>query len=164
MALNINDLITKSVTSAISGVNLTGDTKNTVLNGLSNSIFGSLTQTAAKPGGIEQLKGLLTGSAPAVSSPITALATKLFTGNILSKLGLGNATNSILTGLIPGIMGKLSGVLKDVDGDGDVDFQDILITLKGGAPAAQPAANNSAAGAILGTAAKNVLGSILKKK
>ena len=29
-------------------------------------------------------------------------------------------------------MGGLSGILKDQDGDGDVDFQDIIITLKGG--------------------------------
>lgn len=84
----------------------------------------------------------------------------LFTKNILSKLNLGNAVGGALTGLIPSIMGKLGGILKDKDGDGDVDINDIILTLKGGgAPAA-----SSAAGSIIGNAAKSILGGILKKK
>ena len=51
-------------------------------------------------------------------------------------------------------MGKLGGVLKDQDGDGDVDLQDILITLKGG--------NGQKGAGILG-AAISILGGFLKK-
>lgn len=163
MALNIQDIIAKQVASAAGNVSVPSNVKNQVLGGLTDSIFGSLTQTATKPGGIDQLKGLLTGATAAASSPVTALASNLFTKNILSKLGLGSGVNSALTGLIPTIMGKLGGILKDQDGDGDVDFNDIILTLKGGGQK-QTAPAQSAAGSILGAAAKNVLGSILKKK
>lgn len=160
MALNIQDIIAKQVASAVGGVEVPSNAKNQVLSGLTDSIFGSLTQTATKPGGIEQLKGLLTGATAAASSPVTALASNLFTKNILSKLNLGNAVGGALTGLIPSIMGKLGGILKDKDGDGDVDINDIILTLNGGgAPAA-----SSAAGSIIGNAAKSILGGILKKK
>lgn len=160
MAFNIQDFITKQVASAVTGVEVPSQAKNTVLNGLSDSILGSLTQTAAKPGGIDMIKGLLTGASPAASSPVTALASNLFTKNILSSLNLGGGINSALTGLIPGIIGKLGGILKDQDGDGDVDFNDILITLGVGGKKA----GGGAAGSILGSAAKGILGSILGKK
>lgn len=160
MAFNIQDFITKQVASAVTGVEVPSQAKNTVLNGLSDSIFGSLTQTAAKPGGIDMIKGLLTGASPAASSPVTALASNLFTKNILSSLNLGGGINSALTGLIPGIIGKLGGILKDQDGDGDVDFNDILMTLGVGGKKA----SGGAAGSILGSAAKGILGSILGKK
>ena len=52
-------------------------------------------------------------------------------------------------------MGKLGGILKDQDGDGDVDINDILITLKGG--------NKSSGSGLLG-AATSILGGLLKKK
>lgn len=159
MALNIQDIIAKQVASSVSNVSVPSNVKNQVLSGLTDSIFGSLTQTATKPGGIDQLKGLLTGATSAASSPITALAGNLFASNVLSKLGLGSGVNSALSGLIPTIMGKLGGLLKDQDGDGDVDINDIILTLKGGNKA-----QASPAGSILGAAAKSVLGSILKKK
>lgn len=156
--VNINDIVSKAVSSAAGNVSVPANVKNTVLNGLSESVLGSLTQTATKAGGIEQLKGLLTGTANAATSPITALAGNLFSNNILKKLNLGSAINNTLSGLIPTIMGKLGGILKDQDGDGDVDFQDILLTLKGGS-----AAKSSNTGSVLG-AAGSILGSILKKK
>ena len=161
MAFNIQDFITKQVVSAVGNIAVPSNAKNQVLNGLSDSILGSLTQTATKPGGIDVLKGLLTGSSSAASSPVTALATNLFTKNILSSLNLGTGINSALTGLIPTIIGKLGGILKDQDGDGDVDFNDILITLGVGG---KKAGGSSAAGSILGSAAGSILGSIFKKK
>ncbi len=148
---NISDLIMQQVKAATGNIQIPANVQNTVLNGLSESILGSLTQTAASAGGIDQIKSLLTGKSSAASSPITALAGKLFAGNILSKLNLGSVLNTSLSGLIPQIMGGLSNIIKDQDGDGDVDLNDILITLKGGK-----------ASSILG-AASSILGSFLKK-
>lgn len=153
---NLTDIIGKAVAASTSKIEMPANAKSTILNGLSDSILGSLTQTAAKKGGIDQLKGLLTGKADAASSPITALAGKLFSSNVLSGLKLDKGASSALTAAIPAIMGKLGGVLKDQDGDGDVDFQDILITLKGGKGASQ-----GKAGGLLG-AASGILGMFKK--
>ena len=73
---------------------------------------------------------------------------------MIKKLGLGQSLGNTLTGLIPNIFTKLSGLIKDQDGDGDVDLNDILITLKGG--------NKSAGGGLLG-AATSILGGLFKK-
>ena len=153
--INLSDFILKQVTSAAGKVDIPSNLKEKVLGGMSDSILGSLTQTATKAGGIEEIKSLLTGKTSAAKSSITSLATNLFTKNIVSKLNLGNLGGT-LTALIPGIMGKLGGILKDQDGDGDVDINDILITLKGG--------NKSAGGSSLLGAATSLLGGLLKKK
>lgn len=154
--INLSDFILKQVTSSASKVDIPSNLKDQILGGLSDSIFGSLTQTATKKGGIDEIKELLTGKADPVNSSITALAGNLFTKNIVSKLNLGSLGTS-LTALIPGIMGKLGGILKDQDGDGDVDLNDILITLKGGNK------STSAGSGLLG-AATSILGGLLKKK
>ena len=151
----ISDLILQQVKNAVGGVEVPSNVQETVVSGLSNSILSSLTQTATAPGGIDLIKNLVSGKA----SPITALATKLFTGNILSKLNLGKGLGAALTALIPTILGKVGGILKDRDGDGDVDLNDIILTLTGGGNAT---AKKSGAG-ILG-AATSILGSILGKK
>ena len=149
---NISDFILKQVTSAAGKVSIPSNLKQQVLGGLSDSILGSLTQTATKKGGVEEIKSLLTGKADAAKSSITSLAGNLFTKNVLSKVNLGSA-GSALTALIPGIMGKLSGILKDQDGDGDVDLNDIILTLKGG----------KSGGSGLLSAATSLLGGFLKK-
>ena len=150
MANSILDLIKQQVTAQAGNVEIPAQAKNQVLNGLTDSIFGSLTQTVAKVGGIEQIKSLLTGKTNAAQSPITALAGSLFSANVLKNLNLGNVLNGKLTALIPAIMGKLSGILKDQDGDGDVDFQDILITLKGGNKTQTASTGGGLLGGILG--------------
>ena len=156
MASSILDLIKQQVTAQAGAVEIPAQAKNTVLNGLTDSIFGSLTQTVTKPGGIDAIKSLLTGKTAAASSPITALAGSLFTNNILKNLNLGSILNGKLTALIPAIMGKLSGILKDQDGDGDVDFQDILITLRGGNQT--QAQTQTKSGGILGSILGKVFG------
>ncbi len=148
---NITDLIMQQVTKAAGNVEIPSNVQNTVLNGLSESILGSLTQTATKAGGIDIIKSLLTGKTNAAASPVTALAGKLFTSNILSKLNLGSLLNGKLTALIPTVLGGLSNIIKDQDGDGDVDLNDILLTLKGGKSSG-----------ILG-AATSILGGLFKK-
>ncbi len=128
---SIQDFILKQVTAQAGKVDIPSNLKDKVLGGLSDSIFGSLTQTAAKTGGIETIKELVTGKTKPAASPITSLATNLFTQNVLSKMNLGSAASS-LTGLIPGVMGSLSSFIKDQDGDGDIDLQDFLAALNGG--------------------------------
>ena len=143
----LTDLLAKTVASAAQGVEIPSNVQSTVLNGLSDSVLKSLTQTATAPGGVDILKGLFSGKSNAATSPVTALAGKLFANNILSKLGLGTKTNSALSGLI-----------RDMDGDGDVDLNDIILSLSG----AQPKQKKS--GGLLGSVAGSVLGSILKGK
>ena len=134
------------VKSAAGKVEIPSNIKDKVLNGLTDSVFGSLTQTAAKSGGIDQIK--------AETSPVTALAGKLFQNNVLSGLNLGSA-GAAISGLVPTVMGKLSSIIKDQDGDGDIDLNDLLMGLKGG--------GKSGASGLLG-AATSLLGGFLKKK
>ena len=149
---NISDLIMQQVKAAIGGVQVPADAQSQLIDGMSSSVLSSLTQTVATPGGAARIKSLLSGKTSAASSPVTQLAGNLFTKNVLSKLNLGSALNGTLSGLIPGVMGKLSSFISDRDGDGDVDLNDILISLKGGS-----------GGGILG-AATGILGGLFKKK
>ena len=154
---SISDIILGQVQSAAGNIQIPSNLQNTVLNGLSSSILGSLTQTATKAGGVSLLKDLFSGRTAASSSPVTALATNLFSNNVLSKLNLGNLAGP-LTAVIPVVMGKLGGVFKDQDGDGDVDFNDIILSLQGGG--VKKALGTAAA---VGVATK-VLGGLFKKK
>ncbi len=151
---NFQDILLQQVKKAAGNIEIPTNVQSTVLNGLSDSIFGSLTQTAMKAGGIDQITSLLTGKANAATSPVTALAGKLFTNNILSKLNLGSMLNGKLSALIPTIIAGLSSIIKDQDGDGDIDLQDVLITIKGGNK------GGSRGGGLLG----GILGGILGRK
>lgn len=154
---SIQDLILNQVKAAAGGIDVPANLKNQVINGISDSVFGSLTQTATQAGGIDAIKSLLTGKTAAASSPITALAGKLFANNVAKKLGLNVAQSNSASAAIPNIISKLSMFIKDQDGDGDVDLNDILLSLKGG--------NGAKSGGLnLASAATSILGSILKKK
>ena len=152
--MNLSDIILQQVTKNVAGSNIQipSNVQQQALGGLSESILGALTKTAATPGGIDLIKNLLTGKADAASSPVTALAGNLFTKNFLSKLNLGSVLGGSLIALIPKIFGGLKGIIKDQDGDGDVDLNDILITLKGGS------------GSILGSVLGSALGGGTQKK
>ena len=152
---SIQDLILNSVKGAIGNVQIPSNVSNQVISGLSESILGGLTQTAAKPGGLEMVKALLTGKQAAASSPITDLIGKIFAGGTAKQLNLNSGLTSSLVALLPKMLGNLSGVFKDQDGDGDVDLNDILIALSKGS------AGKSGAG-ILG-AATSILGGLFKK-
>jgi len=151
---SLSEMILQQVKSAASSVEIPSNIKNTVLNGLSDSVLGSLTQTAAKSGGVDEIKNLLTGKTDAAKSSVTALASKLFSKNILSSLKLDSTLKTSLAALIPAVTGKLGGILKDRDGDGDVDINDIIASLTGG----------SSSGSSLLGAAKGILGGFLKRK
>ena len=143
----------QQVQSAAGSVNIPSNIKNQVLGGLSESVLGSLTKTAAKSGGVDQIKELLTGKVSAAQSPITALAGQLFSSNVANALNLNSATTSSLTALLPNVIGKVSSFIQDRDGDGDVDLNDIILSLKGG---------SSSSNSLLGMAS-SMLGGILKK-
>ena len=159
---SIQDLILNAVKGSMGGVQVPSNMSNQVINGLSESILGGLTQTATRPGGLEAVKALLTGKQAAATSPVTALIGKIFSNNTAKKLGLGSALTASLVGLLPKILGNLSGVFKDQDGDGDVDLNDILLALSGRKAQTQ-AAPASTGGGLLG-AATSILGGLLKKK
>ena len=145
----------QQVRSAAGGVQIPSNVQSQVLNGLSSSVLGSLTQTAAKPGGVDAITALLRGQTNAATSPVTKLAGNLFKTNILKNLNLGTSTNNSLMGLVPMVMSKLSNVIRDRDGDGDVDLNDIIMSLK---------SSGSGAGAGVLGAATSILGGILGKR
>ena len=155
---SISDIILSQVTGAAGNIQIPSDVKNTVINGLSSSILGSLTQTATKAGGVGLLTDLFSGKTAAAQSPVTALAGSLFKNNTLSKVNLGSLAAPVMA-IIPTVMGKLGGLFKDQDGDGDVDFNDIILTLKGGGSGKNALGNAAAIGA-----AASILGGLFKKK
>ncbi len=172
--MNLSDIILQQVTKNVAGSNIQipQNLQQQVLGGLSDSILGSLAKTATAPGGLDQIKDLLTGQADAATSPVTALAGNIFNSNVLSKLKLG-AAGAALLAFIPKIMGGLKNIIKDQDGDGDVDLNDVLLTLKGGSgsilgsvlggvlgggAAKQQKASTGGLGSILGGALGSILG------
>ena len=140
----ITDLILKQVQSAASDSNLSSD----VLGGLSDSIFGSVKEKAQSASGIEQLTSLFTGKTSAESSPVTSLATQLFTKNIVGKLGLDAGTAQLATSLLPTIIAKLTSK------DSGIDLTSVLSAV--GASAA------GSSNGLLG-AATSILGKFFKK-
>ena len=149
---SILDLISRQVNSVAGGAQIPTNLKDQVLGGLSQSVLGSLTQTVTSEGGVDQIRDLVSGKVSADKSPVTALAGKIFDKDILSKLNLGAAGGS-LKNLVPQVMASLSGIIKDQDGDGDIDFNDLILTLKGGG-------NGNA----LFETAKNILGGLFGGK
>ncbi len=148
---SIIDLISRQVSSVAGGAAIPTDLKDKVLGGLSQSVLGSLTQTVSTEGGVDRIRELVTGKVSPDKSPVTDLAGKIFDKDILSKLNLGAAGGS-LKDLVPQVMGSLSGIIKDQDGDGDIDFNDLILSLKGGS------------GSGLFETAKNILGGLFGGK
>lgn len=115
----ITDFIKEKATDVLGGVSLPDNLKEQVLGGVSDSIFGSIKETAGKEGGIDQLIELFTGRESAASSPVTALAGNLFSSNIAKKLGLSPAVVSTIVPMIPMVIEKFTSSKK-------IDVNDII--------------------------------------
>lgn len=101
----ITDLIKEKAGEVLGGnISLPENLKEPILGGLSDSIFGSIKETATKEGGIDQLIELFTGRQSAASSPVTNLAGNLFGSDIAKKLGLSPAIVNAIVPMIPKII------------------------------------------------------------
>lgn len=104
----ITDLIQEKAVDVLGGISLPDNLKEQVLGGVSDSIFGSIKETAGKEGGIDQLIELFTGRQSAASSPVTDLAGQLFSSNIAKKLGLSPAIINAVVPMIPKVLEKFT--------------------------------------------------------
>ncbi len=100
----ITDLIKEKAGDILGNVSLPDNLKEQVIGGVSDSIFGSIKETASKEGGIDQLVELFTGRSSAAASPVTDLAGKLFSSDIAKKLGLSPAIVSAIVPMIPKVI------------------------------------------------------------
>ena len=100
----ITDLIKEKAGDILGNVSIPDNLKEQVVGGVSDSIFGSIKETATKEGGVDQLIELLTGRQAAASSPVTALAGNIFGSDIAKKLGLSPAIVSAIVPLIPKVI------------------------------------------------------------
>ena len=101
----LTDLIKEKAGEVLSGnVSIPEDLKDKVLGGVSDSIFGSIKQTAQQEGGLDQLTSLFTGKQSAAYSPVTALAGKLFSSGIAEKLGLSSSLVNAIVPMIPKVL------------------------------------------------------------
>lgn len=123
---SLSDFILNQVKSAASGNN---DLDNNILGGLSDSILNSLKQKATSANGISEITELITGSASASSSPVTQLASKIFTSDVATKLGLSPAIANAASSLLPVIIEKVVGAVSSKGGDFDLGS---LISALGG--------------------------------
>lgn len=116
----LTDLIKEKAGSVLAGeVEIPANLKDKVLGGLSDSIFDSIKDTAAKDGGLEQLTALFTGKEDVAKSPVTALAGNLFSKNVAGKLGLSSSLVDMIVPMIPKVLGMITS------GKG-VDMNDLL--------------------------------------
>lgn len=100
----ITDLIKEKAGDILGNVSIPDNLKEQVVGGVSDSIFGSIKETATKEGGVDQLMELFTGRQAAASSPVTALAGNIFGSDIAKKLGLSPAIVSAIVPLIPKVI------------------------------------------------------------
>ena len=149
----VADLIKKVAAEAASGnINIPDNLKEKVLGGLSDSVFDSIKKTATEKGGIEQLTSLLTGGTSASASPVTSMATKIFSSQVAPKLGLSAATTSAITAVLPTVIDKLVAAVSS--GKDGFDLSDIIAAVSGGS-------NSSTSGLLKGVG--GLLGKLFKK-
>lgn len=105
----ITDLIKEKAGEVLSGgISIPEGIQEQVLGGVADSIFGSVKETAGKEGGIDQLLELFTGRQEAASSPVAALAGRIFSSDIAKKLGLSPTIVNAIVPMIPAIIQKFT--------------------------------------------------------
>lgn len=145
----VADLIKKVAAEAASGnIEIPENLKEKVLGGLSDSIFDSIKKTAASNGGIEQITSLLTGGTSASSSPITSMATKIFSSQVAPKLGLSSAVTSTITAMLPTVIDKLVAAVSS--GKDGFNLSDIISAVAGGSGSSSKASILKGVGGLLG--------------
>jgi hypothetical protein len=120
----ITDLI-KQVASEALGNNsssLADNMKDQVLNGITDSILGSVKQTAQTKNGLQMLTSLVAGNgdASAATSQLSSLAGQIFTSSVANKLGLSSSTTNTIVSVLPTIIGAL------VSSKGKLDLSSLL--------------------------------------
>ena len=116
----LTDLIKEKATEVLADkISIPEGIQEQVLGGISDSIFGSIKETAGKEGGIDQLIELFTGRQEVASSPVAALAGNIFGSDIAKKLGLSPAIVNAIVPMIPVIIKKFTSSEK-------IDINDLI--------------------------------------
>lgn len=116
----LTDLIKEKAGEALAGkISIPEGIQDEVLGGVADSIFGSVKETAAKEGGIDQLIELFTGRQSAAGSPVAQLASNIFGSDIAKKLGLSPAIVNAIVPMIPVIIEKFTSSEK-------IDINDLI--------------------------------------
>lgn len=116
----LTDLIKEKASEVLADkISIPGSIQEEVLGGVSDSIFGSVKQTAGKEGGLDQLIELFTGRQAASSSPVAQLASNIFGTDIAKKLGLSPAIVNAIVPMIPVIIEKFTSSEK-------IDINDLI--------------------------------------
>lgn len=116
----LTDLIKEKATEVLADkISIPEGIQEQVLGGISDSIFGSIKETAGKEGGIDQLIELFTSRQEVASSPVAALAGNIFGSDIAKKLGLSPAIVNAIVPMIPVIIKKFTSSEK-------IDINDLI--------------------------------------
>lgn len=116
----LSDLIKEKASEVLADkISIPESIQDEVLGGVADAIFGSVKQTAAKEGGIEELIELLTGREDVTTSPIAQLASQIFGSDIAKKLGLSPAIINAIVPMIPFIIKKFTSSEK-------IDINDLI--------------------------------------
>ena len=116
----LTDLIKEKASEVLADkISIPESIQDEVLGGVADAIFGSVKQTAAKEGGIEELIELLTGREDVTTSPIAQLASQIFGSDIAKKLGLSPAIINAIMPMIPFIIKKFTSSEK-------IDINDLI--------------------------------------
>jgi hypothetical protein len=116
----LTDLIKEKASEVLADkISIPESIQDEVLGGVADAIFGSVKQTAAKEGGIEELIELLTGREDVTTSPIAQLASQIFGSDIAKKLGLSPAIINAIVPMIPFIIKKFTSSEK-------IDINDLI--------------------------------------
>ncbi|MCK9155847.1 MAG: hypothetical protein M0P12_07025 [Paludibacteraceae bacterium] len=92
------------------------------MNGITDSILGSVKQTAQTKNGLQMLTSLVAGNgdASAATSQLSSLAGQIFTSSVANKLGLSSSTTNTIVSVLPTIIGAL------VSSKGKLDLSSLL--------------------------------------